>query len=48
MLNIYAQSMATATRTGCVTLREMPPAFPAKKTRWFSRRPTICVDLDKL
>lgn len=48
MLNIYAQSMMTATRTGCVQLHEVPSNAPAKRRRWFSRRKTICLDLAKL
>ncbi|KHA50946.1 hypothetical protein [Sulfitobacter geojensis] len=48
MLNIYAQSMLTATRSGCVRLREAASAAPAKRRRWFSRRKTICIDPAKL
>jgi hypothetical protein len=48
MLNIYAKSMMTATRSGCVQLREVPASTPAKRRRWFSRRKTICIDPAKL
>ncbi len=48
MLNIYAHSMMTATRVGCVQLHEVPPAKPAKRRRWFSPRKVICLDLAKL
>lgn len=48
MLNIYAQSFLTATRSPCVRLREMPSENTSKRRRWFGRRPTVCVDLTKL
>lgn len=48
MLSIFAQSMLTATRGPCVTLRDMPPQNPIKRRRrWFSRA-ARCVDLSKL
>ena len=35
MLNIYARSFMTATRTGCVRMRDVPPARPAgRRRRW--------------
>ena len=48
MLNIYAKTFMTATRTGCVRLREVPPAQEEKRHRWFSRRKTRCIDPAKL
>jgi hypothetical protein len=48
MLNIYAQSFLTATRSPCVRLRDMPSKTPAKRTRWFSGRKTRCIDPTKL
>jgi hypothetical protein len=44
MLNIYAQSIMTATRTGCVRLHDMPNPAKPKRRRWFSRRKTICIE----
>ena len=48
MLNIYAASFMTATRTPEVRLREMPPSKGVKRRRWFSRRPTLDIDMEKL
>lgn len=50
MLNIYASSFMTATRTGCVSLREMPaqPKVKGTRRRWLSRRKTICIHPDNL
>lgn len=48
MLNIYAQSMMTATRSGCVRLRAAPSGNAPKRRRWFSRREEICIDPAKL
>lgn len=44
MLNIYATTFMTATRTGCVELRELPGPDKGTRRRWFSRRKSICVD----
>ncbi len=48
MLNIYAQSMMTATRTNCVQAHEVPSKEQNTRRRWFSRRKTVCLDLTKL
>ncbi|KIN65355.1 hypothetical protein Z945_397 [Sulfitobacter noctilucae] len=48
MLNIYANSMMHATRTGCVTLRDMPKTTSSKRKRWFSRNKTRCVNPNEL
>lgn len=35
MINVYAQSFMTATRTGCVRMKDTPPAKPATpRRRW--------------
>jgi hypothetical protein len=44
MLNIYAQTFLTATRSPWVRLREMPSATGQKRSRWFSGRKTRCID----
>jgi len=48
MLNIYAQTLMTATRSGCVRLRDMPPKTPVKRLNWFAGRKTRCIDPAKL
>lgn len=48
MINIYAQTFMTATRTGCVRLRDVPSVPGQKRHRWFARRPARCIDLTKL
>jgi len=48
MLNIYARTFITATRTGCVRLRDMPVNPPAARRRWFLRPKTRCIDPAKL
>lgn len=48
MLNIYAQSFMTATRTDCIRMRDVPPVAQAKRYNWFSRRKTRCIDPAKL
>lgn len=48
MLNIYAQTFLTATRSPCVRLRDMPSNTSQKRRRWFASRKTRCVDLDKI
>lgn len=50
MLNIYAQSFMTATRTGCVRMKDAPAAKPARQRRrwlpeghwWLAK--TRCID----
>lgn len=48
MLNIYAQSFLTATRTNCTTLHDVPPTNAEKRRRWWQSRRQVCVDLSKL
>ncbi|MFK7751607.1 MAG: hypothetical protein AB8B51_03565 [Sedimentitalea sp.] len=53
MLNIYAHSFMTATRSNCVQLRDHPKTSAAPKYRWLPSghwwlKPTRCVDLDRL
>lgn len=52
MLNIYARSFMTATRTGPTKVYDVP-ATPRAKRRWLPEghwwlRRSRCVDLDKL
>ena len=56
MLNIYADMMMTATRnkdqTGCMRVRDVPPANPRPKRRWLPEghwfvAPERCVDPSK-
>lgn len=42
MLNIYAQTLMTATRTGRCVRIELP------RTRWWHPKRTQCIDLDKI
>ena len=48
MLNIYAHSLMTATRTDCVTLRDVKGPKNSGWWRWLPWRRTICVDPKKL
>lgn len=48
MINIFAQSLMTATRTNCTTLHDVPPANIEKRRRWWQARKQICLDLTKL
>ena len=48
MLDIYAQTFMTATRSGCVQVRDAPSASPEKRLNWFARRKNRCIDLNKL
>lgn len=48
MLNVYAQTFMTATRTGCVLLRDVPSVQNGKRLNWFSRRKVRCIDPAKL
>ena len=43
MLGIYAQSFMTATRTGTVRVKDVPPAKP-RRARWWHRAKTRCID----
>jgi hypothetical protein len=38
MINIYAQTFMTATRTGQVRVQDMPAASETKRQRWFKRK----------
>ncbi len=38
MLDIYAQSIMTATRSGCVRLRDVPRSADKKRLNWFAGR----------
>ena len=48
MLNIYAQSFMTATRTNCTTLHDVPSAPSEERRRWWQAPKKVCVDLSKL
>ncbi|QUJ75824.1 hypothetical protein KDD17_12850 [Sulfitobacter albidus] len=48
MINIYAQSFMTATRTRHPRREELPGPLVGTRSRWFSLRPQVTVDLDKL
>ena len=48
MINVYAQTFMTATRTGCVPMRDYNPGPREKRLNWFARRKTHCVDPAKL
>ncbi len=48
MMNIYAKTFMTATRTDLVQLQEVPSVADQKSRRWFPRRKTRYVDLKKL
>ena len=48
MLNIYAQSFMTATRSTCTAVEDVPPSNPEKRRRWWQARRRVCIDLSKL
>lgn len=48
MLNIYAQSLMHATRTGQIRVTDLPSTPKAKRHRWFERRKTRLIDPNKL
>ena len=48
MLNIYAASFLTATRTPGVTLRDVPPINAPRRRRWFAPRPKANIDITNL
>lgn len=48
MINIYAQSFMTATRSDCINVRETPPRNESRLRRWIKGGRTRCVDLSKL
>jgi hypothetical protein len=53
MLNIYAHSLMTATRTNTVKLRDVPPKPAQIKRRWLPAghwwlRPERDIDVDRL
>ncbi len=48
MLYLYAQTLMTATRSGCVCLRDVTPVSAEKRSNWFSRRKVRCIDPAKL
>lgn len=48
MLNIFATTFMTATRSGCVEMREVRPAKDTSRRRWLRPRKTVCVDPAKL
>lgn len=48
MINIYAQTFMNATRTGQIRVQDIPPVQQKKRSRWFFRRKTRCIDLRKI
>ena len=48
MLNIYANTFLTATRTTGVSLRELPQDIPRKRRRWFSAPRGTAIDAENL
>ncbi|MEH6520232.1 hypothetical protein [Sulfitobacter sp.] len=48
MINIYAQTFMTATRTGQIRVQDMPPASEVKRQRWFQRKTFRTIDPNKL
>lgn len=53
MLGILAHSFMTATRTGQVRVRPVPPKKPAEKSRWLPeshwwRQADRCIDPNRL
>ncbi|WP_161489467.1 hypothetical protein [Sulfitobacter sp. EhC04] len=48
MLSIYASAMHTATRTGCISVRSLPPKAKEKRRRWWQRGETMCIDPNRL
>lgn len=48
MINIYAQTFMTATRTGQIRVMDVPSIPETKRHRWFTRRKTRLIDPNKL
>lgn len=48
MLNIYAQSFLTATRTEGVIVKDVPPTVKPEKRRWRIGRKRFVIEPDKL
>lgn len=48
MINIYAQTLMHATRTGQIRVQDVPPVSEHKRHRWFSRRKTRFITPDNL
>ncbi|WP_299025555.1 hypothetical protein [uncultured Sulfitobacter sp.] len=48
MINIYAHTFMTATRTGEICVTDVPSVPENKRHRWFKRRKTRCIDPTKL
>lgn len=48
MLNIYAQTFMTATRTGEICVTDVPSRTEAKRHRWFPLRKARCINPLKL
>ncbi len=48
MLSIYASAMHTATRTGCISARSLPPGSQGQRLRWWQRGKTMCIHLNRL
>lgn len=48
MLDIYSKTFMTATRTGEVTVFDMPRVPSEKRLRFFARRKTRSIDPTKL
>lgn len=48
MINIFAQTFMTASRSGCVELHDIPSAKEGKRLRWLSGPKKRCLDLTKL
>lgn len=48
MLNIYASTFMTATRTTGVSLRELPRDIPPNRRRWFSSHRAAHIDAENL
>jgi hypothetical protein len=48
MINVYAQTFMTATRSGCVRVRDVHPVPHEKRLNWFSRRKTRCIDPSRM
>ncbi len=44
MLDIYARSFLTATRSDTVSLRDVPPKGQTQRRRWFARRKTFDIN----
>lgn len=48
MINIYAQTFMTATRTGQIRVQDVPTTAQAKRHRWFDRKTFRNIDPTKL